>query len=196
MHLVLEAAVNRVLRNAQWLCESELLGLAQQRISNMDATTAASNNRTKEEGLWTDAFRSGEVDFDIYEHEAKSHGETILELHRDDSRIEELANRIAVAAYRAKQLEAIVRDIKFKEIDPGLATMSVIKMANFQHEAHDDDAHEARLQRVLRYLVDRGELFTKSAASKNLEELSDFDEDPFKKISVWNTDQTAYDEDD
>ena len=97
--------VNRVLRNAQWLCESELLGLAQQRISNMDATTAASNNRTKEEGLWTDAFRSGEVDFDIYEHEAKSHGETILELHRDDSRIEELANRIAVAAYRAKCLE-------------------------------------------------------------------------------------------
>ena len=37
---------------------------------------------------------------------------------------------------------------------------------------------------------------SKSAASKNLEELSDFDEDPFKKISVWNTDQTAYDEDD
>jgi hypothetical protein len=152
-----EHIVAQVLRNAQSVCIRDLRELTQECISNMDEITSASTNRTDDEVSWLSAVKSEDVDFDSYYRETSAHSDSINELQQHGEK-KQKAMLLSRAAYRAHQIENILRDVKPIEIAPEAAVRTVIDMANAGHLPEEDELYNNRLQRVLRYLIERGSL--------------------------------------
>lgn len=124
----------------------------------MDEITSASTNRTDDGVSWLSAVKSEDVDFDSYYRETSAHSDSINELQQHGEVIEQKAMLLSRAAYRAHQIENILRDVKPIEIAPEAAVRTVIDMANAGHLPEEDELYNNRLQRVLRYLIERGSL--------------------------------------